>query len=916
MKHLLSLICLLSALSLQAQTFLFTGEIADDKANRLTSAVAVLLNPSDSTMQYYAITGSNGRFEIRNIKNGSYLLQISLLGYNTLYRRISIPLPEGEDAGTFILIQKVFKMDDVTVTGERIPIRIKKDTLEYDARSYKVKTDGVAEDLLRNLPGIEVDRSGNVKAMGENVKNVLVDGKEFFSGDPKVATKNLPADAIKKVQLFNKKSEESQFTGIDDGLRNPTVNLVLEENKKTGIFGNVEGGAGTGDHATTGAKVYRFTKQTQFAALGMYNNINQYGFSLGDYINYSGGLSSFSDHSGRIALAGDNDFPVDYGQPVYGKGSNGAAGLNFSVSGSPNDRILFSYLGNGSSRDLTGSSISRNFIPEGSYRTDQTFKEQKRDSTHRISFGLRKMTGEKQNIIINGGFGINSNGNPVNLVSGNFLNNEQQNLLQKLSAEQNSTISGNADALYLLKVNEGRTIFRFSGKADITDDNSRTRFNDTLEYLSPYQMITSSQFYNFRSSSGNYSAGTSLSLRLSKLSFAEFSVKGGLRTEYIRRKQGDLPLSVPDPALSPGFMKHEEYIRPAISWKRGTQISQLILSIGSEAGKFYTSLNHDDPQLKSYFYLNPQLSWEYDYRSGRRLNLSYSSVVNTPAAYQLLPVVNNLNPLILSYGNRDLKPEQVNEARMSWWLFDQFSFTSFLASLSMTYTKDKINIARNIDDKLNETVSLVNVRDDYAAGADLDFATPIKPLGVRINFDLSERFNRGISIINNTENINTIISHRLSLKIDNRKKEKWDIEAGTAVTITGSRYSVQNSFNNVYSDISWFSEISYTPGIHFNIKASADITNYSARSFSGARLIPLAGAEASWHFMKYQRGSLTLTATDLLNRNTGLQRLSEINYLTERRTDMLGRYFLLSFRYRLNRNGGNKGSVDIQVRKR
>ena len=154
------------------------------------------------------------------------------------------------------------------------------------------------EDLLRKLPGLEVDRSGNIKAMGEDVKNVLVDGKEFFGNDPKVATRNLPADAINKVQLFDKKTDESQFTGIDDGERNQTLNLVLDEGKKAGVFGDVVAGAGTGSHVEAGAKIYRFTDKIQFAGLGMFNNINQFGFSLGDYINFSGGISALSSGSG------------------------------------------------------------------------------------------------------------------------------------------------------------------------------------------------------------------------------------------------------------------------------------------------------------------------------------------------------------------------------------------------------------------------------------------------------------------------------------------------------------------------------------------------------------------------------------------------------------------------------------------
>src|SRR5664280_494147 len=266
-------------------------------------------------MLYFAITGNNGQFEIRNIKKGDYLLQVSLITYRTIYRNLTFPSSSGENIGTIIMIPRPVGLSEVQVTGERIPVKIRKDTIEYDARAFKVKPDAVAEDLIKKLPGMEIDRAGNIKAMGEDVKNVLVDGKEFFGNDPKVATRNLPDDAINKVQLFDKKTDESKFTGIDDGERNQTLNLVLNENKKTGVFGDVTAGAGTGKHAEAGARIYRFTKKIQFAGLGMFNNINKFGFSVGEFINFSGGMAALSSGSGLALHSDDSSFPVNFGQP-------------------------------------------------------------------------------------------------------------------------------------------------------------------------------------------------------------------------------------------------------------------------------------------------------------------------------------------------------------------------------------------------------------------------------------------------------------------------------------------------------------------------------------------------------------------------------------------------------------------------
>ena len=296
--------------------------------------------------------------------------------------------------------------------------------------------------------------------------------------------------------------------------------------------------------------------------------------------------------------------------------------------------------------------------------------------------------------------------------------------------------------------------------------------------------------------------------------------------------------------------------------------------------------------------------------------IDYLSGMNTPAAEQMIPTINNLNPLSLFYGNRELRPEYFHDMRISWWLFDQFSFTTLLATLNTKYTMHKINYSSSVDENLRQILSPVNVRDDWNTGADLDFSTPLRPLGIKIDIALSEGFSRGRTIINGTENINTNLNHKISLTLENRKKTHWDAETGSALTLTQSNYSIQKSYNNVYQDISWFSDIRYTPGVRFSFEVSADITSYSARTFNNARLIPLLGTEISYYFLKDQRGVLTLKSVDLLNRNTGIERESQLNFLVERRSDIIGRYVMLSFKYRLNKFGDNKNGIDIQVKRR
>ncbi|NJO90795.1 MAG: TonB-dependent receptor [Chloroflexia bacterium] len=369
MKYLILLFILGLTLSVNAQTYSLSGSVFDEKGKPQSFSTAVLLNPVDSTLEFYAITNTQGEFVITNVKKGDYLLQIAFMGFETIYKHVHVPLEKGNSLGTFVMKEKEVELGEVTVEGDYVPLSIKKDTIEFNAKAFKTKPGAVAEDLLKKLPGINVDRAGNIKAMGEDVSKVLVDGKEFFGNDPKVATKNLPANAINKIQLYDKKSDESEFTGIDDGVRDKTLNIKLKDDKKNAIFGDITAGYGTDEHCMGSAKAYKFTKNNQMAALGMINNINQFGFSFGDYLNFNGGIASMMHGGGsaKIEISDDNSFPVNFGQPVTGLTTSGAGGINYSHSKDENNRVFISYLGNGADKDLIRTTKTESYTQQGNY---------------------------------------------------------------------------------------------------------------------------------------------------------------------------------------------------------------------------------------------------------------------------------------------------------------------------------------------------------------------------------------------------------------------------------------------------------------------------------------------------------------------------------------------------------------------
>lgn len=892
-----------------------SGNIFDESGTPLPYATAVLLDPADSTLQFYGISNQDGRFEIKQVKPGNYLLQIAFMGFETFYKTMQIP-GENSNLGVIALKQKKLNLEGVDIVGERIPIRIKKDTLEFDADAFKTRPDAVAEDLLKKLPGVEVDRAGNIKALGEDVREVMVDGKEFFGSDPKVATKNLPADALDKVQVIDKKSEEAEFTGMDDGQRNKAVNLVLKDDRKNGVFGDVEAGYGTDDHYKGATKVYRFSDKTQFAALGMLNNINQYGFSFNDYLNFGGGISSITGSGGAITIGSGGDLPINFGQPVSGLTTSGAGGLNFSISPKKHNRTYISYLVNGYEKDLEEKSTTQNFTPEGIYNQLTRSNNRERQFTHSVNFGIRRRIDSTQNLMINGQLSLAYGKNPGETFSESYVNDTLVNALIQKSGFKSQSLNSRIGGSYHKKFNQNRSVFKSNFSLKYSDAGTDRLIDNTTKYYLPPSENINSQYQNDATDKLAVTGGISLLQSLSGNLILVPGLKAGIETEAFNREYGvpSNPEIIID-SLSPDFSNKHHWITPEIRLRRTVEKSTFSAGFGLQTGETGNRLWDDEKVKYNYTALLPAITWEYDYRTTRRLSAYYQTSVNAPSVELLQPTGSYMNPLHIRTGNRYLEPEKVHNLVFQWMIFDQFSSTSFFMNASGTWVKNKINWERSINDQLVQTIRPVNVPDDYSASGGIDFSTPVRKLGLRINVKANESYNRGINIINGVKNINTNLNHRLSLRFDNRKKEKWDVSTGVSAGITNSRYSVQESLDNNYFEYSWFADISFTPNESWHFSASADITSYSADSFDNPVEIPLISGQISHYMLKNKRGVLSLQVFDLLDKNTNLVRTGEMNYLVERQTNSIGRYVMLSFKYRLNKFGNQGGGVSVEFDK-
>jgi hypothetical protein len=890
--------------------------IADSTGAALDGASVSLLYPEDSTLAVFGISNENGNFAIADAKDGSYVLQVAMMGYYTEYIKVDVPYRNDNNLGKIVLKtnEAGTLLKEVVVSGERVPVRVKGDTLEYNAGSYKVKPDAMVEDLLRKLPGVQVDKEGNIKSMGKDVSKVLVDGKEFFGNDPKVATKNLPADAIDKIQAFEKKSDGTLFTGIDDGSREQTLNLMLKDGKKAGYFGEATGCIGAPEKYDASLRAFKFRPKSQLAALGMLNNINKFGFSFDDYLNFNGGLSSLLQNGGRLEIEGD-DMPLDFGQPVKGDITSGAAGLNYTIEPWTKSRLSLHYLGNGARKFLDEYTSTRNYTPDGNFVKEDHAQSNSRNFVHRLSSSWRSEIDSVHLLTVNAAGQSGSDKSDEGLQSSSSRQNALLNTLDNKNYGTGSKVEFGGNVNWFTKLKGNWPVLQANLQASYKSKTAENDWNNVTTFSAGGQPVTDNQYSNNNYEKLNTSMTASVVRALGKNLFLAPSFGGSFEREMNNRIQGPKSEeSIVTDSLSPSFYRNVVEMTPGLELKMNKKKTQW--SVALKASKLWLNpyLNGLELYNRSYNYLLPAVAWYKDLGLGKRLSLRYNTDVNAPGAVQMLPVKDYRNPLLRTVGNPDLKPEYAHSADVNYNHFDQFTMTSFFIFLSGKYTLNKIDWNRVVQSDLSQDLQTFNT--PYASQLRLNtqYSRPIRKLGINASVGLTETWNKSVSAVNSVNNTNSTFNHVLDLSFNNLSNDVLDIRWGGNIEFSTARYSINHELNNNYFNYSAFASINFRPTKNWNFMLSGDLTRYSAQSFDAPITVPLLKAEVSRYIFPNQRGTITLRGFDLLDKNKSILRSSQLNYLSEQRSNIIGRYAMLSFAYKLNkagRKGNSVGGIEI-----
>ena len=923
------LFCASAAFSQNLGRFSIKGFIADSSDAGLSSATVMLLSRKDSSLVSYGRSGEKGNFEFKNVKRGNYLLKITYVGYLPYQKDIEAADGPETDMGRIKLKAITKELFEVVIRTAKAPLVIKGDTIEYNASSFKVPPGSTVEDLLRRLPGFQVSQDGSIRAQGQEVKRVTVDGKSFFGTDPKAATKNLPAEAIAKVQLFNGQSEQSKLTGVDDGKKEKTVNLELKENFKKGGFGKATAGVGDAGRAQARGNYNRFNTNEQFSVLGFGNNINQTGVSRDDYEDFKGSQTyNWGDEadfgfngSGRFFYFSDGDdnsesfsVPTSYG-PGRGFSKNGGAGVNYNYD-TKKTKFSSNYFYNQTRQTLDAVSNRKTFLQNNeTFRNADTSARNNFIGNHRLGVRFEK-TIDSLNTVIVIANALTNNGNNVYssyqqfLRTGDVLSN--QSTIR--NANSSNSLVGAITAIYRHKFKKkGRNFAASFAYTFNNRDASADQFSDNLFFQqSPnggnlttrqvinQQQITTSQQYQIK---GSLSYVEPLSKKFLLESFYNFSLRQDeVDREVMDKKERPLQ-DIRNNALSQYYTNDLTYNRLGTSIRYSHNGFNIATGLAAQQiqvrGKFASDQNAAtfSNVNTSFFTLVPNVSVNFDLKNNKYLYSSYDVSVQQPSTRNLQPVVDNSNPLFITEGNPNLLPAITHSPSLGFNHFNPGNFTNFFGNIYYSYQVNQVVYNQEVDANLVTRTRPVNISGGRSLGTYLNFGFPIVKTKFTLNLNSSVFFNQNPIFINNVQNTTNSQGYNFGMRFDLTPSDKFTFYGNANFGITDTKYSInsgqnQQQFNHRFGgDMN----VALPAGIYFNSSFNYNI--FINRRFGFDQRLPILNCSFYKLFLKDKKGEVRLAAYDVFNRNQGISQGAYQNFVSEERVQTLARYFMLSFTY-------------------
>ncbi len=899
------------------------GAVVDSVSNiKLVNTSISVLNAKDSILCKFTRAAGDGAFSITNLPGGKFILLVTYPGYADYVENFSLDSVKREvNFGNINMLLKSMLLQDVIIKGTVAAIKIKGDTTEYNAGSFKIQPNAKVEDLLKQLPGIQVDKNGQITAQGQTVQKVLVDGEEFFGDDPTLVTKNLRADMVDKVQLYDKKSDQATFTGIDDGEKTKTINIKLKEDKKNGYFGKIDAGAGTDKYYQEQAMFNAFKGKKKFSAYGTVANTGKTGLGWEDNNKYgSSGNMEFTDDGGIIFYGGGGDDLDSFSGRYNGEGIPTAknGGLHYDSKWDKDNQSINSNYKIGS-LGVEGSknTLSQNNLPTGIFvsNSDQAFdnfiSRQKLDVTYQVKFD----TTSSLKISVDGTVKNNKtrstylsesrNGN------GEMLNESDR----KLSNDEDSKIF-NASAFWTKRLKKkGRTLSWNVG-GSVNQNEAKGFLNSDINYYKDglpdsTQRIDQLKTNDINNASlrSNFTYTEPLSKTFSVILNYGLGINNSSadRRSFNKSESGSYDLL--DQPLS------NDYSLDQLSNQVGAifnynKSNKTIINFGTRvsAVRFQQVDEYTNTKYKRNFAnWNPEAGYQYRFSQQRSFRFRYNGNTSQPSISQIQPVRVNTDPLNISLGNPDLKPSFTNRFNVSYSSYKVLSDQSVWINGSYSFTANAIVSNAVTDSSAKSTYQSVNLHGETPSNFYLYayFDKKIKKLDLNVGLNVSTDGNTYFNFINDALNMTRSYNYSGGIRISKYKQKKYDLYTSFGPNYTTSQSSLQKETNNNGGGFNGNASFNIYLPWKFQIGSDGDY-QYRAKtkSFDESFERFIWNASLSKTFLKQDVLKLSLTGYDLLDQNKGFNRSAGGNYISQTSFTNIRRYFMFSLIWDFNKMGG------------
>lgn len=933
MKKLLiwTVLLLTATLSTYAQNKIVTvsGRVIEAGTKEPVELAAVqLLSLPDSAQVAGMTTSTQGYFSLSKQKPGKYLLKVSFIGYVT--KIIPVQLTANVPAkkmGNIELATDAVMLQEAVVVAEAPQVTVVEDTLMYNSSAYRTPEGAMLEELVKKLPGAEIDDDGNVKINGKDLKKIMVDGKEFFGGDVKTGLKNLPVDMVDKLKTYDKKSDLARVTGIDDGEEETVLDLTVKKGMNQGWFGNADLGAGTKDRYTGRMMLNRFVDKTQFSIIGSANNVNDQGFSGG------GGGPRWRSNNGLNAtkMLGAN-FATQTNKLELG----GSVRYNFQDA------------------DISSINSSERFLQNGNSYSNSNNKNRNKGTNLNADFRMEWKPDTLTNIIFRPNFSYGRTNNASRSESGTFnedpfnlivnpndylnfdnlsddpLKDIRVNATNSASLSKGKSLSGNATLQVNRKLNNRGRNLTFRGVFGYGDNDndqytqSETRYYQLLNHLGGDSILYRNQYITTPTRNYNYTTQVTYSEPIAKATFLQFSYQFQYKYSKSDKTTFDL-LDYPDwaigGALPSGYESHAvdslsknaeyryynhdasvglRFIRPKYQLNVGMSFQPQNSTLSYKKGDYMIDTT------RTVFNFAPNMDLRFRFSKVSQLRFTYRGRSNQPTMENLLPITDNSNPLNIRMGNPGLKPSFAHTMRLFYNTYNAEKQRGIMTHFSFTATQNSISNSTRYNEETGGLITRPeNINGNWNAFGMFGFNTALKNKKYTINTFTNVNYQNNVAFLYNQDtknnDRNTSTGLTLGERVTGSYRNDWfEFSLNGSINYTAERNKLRPENNQEPYTYSYGASTNIT--MPWKMTLATNIANQSRR---GYRDSSMNRDELIWNAQLAQsllKGAATVSfeVYDILRQQSNISRSLSADMRSVSEYNGINSYCMVHFIYRLN----------------